>query len=202
MMSRYWDYRGRRFVAIIGSREAPVDVISLLEATGQCLCDLGIAVSSGDADGCDKAGVRGAMRSSSWPLVGARVFLPSHKVTYPNGFTRYADNYIYYDASQFPNIEEARAMAFRARGSFHGLYEKGIALHSRNSYQILLDDLKTPVASVVFYAQPVGKKGLVSGGTNTAVQIARLHNIPLINLATDEGMVKIQKFLERKGKRT
>jgi hypothetical protein len=201
-MGRYWDYRGRRFVTIIGSREAPDEAIRLLEDTGECLCDNGIAVVSGDAMGCDKAGVRGAMRSSSWPLVGARVFLPWDGVEYKDGTVRWADNYIYYDASQFHNIDEARELAFKARGSFHGLYDKGIALQSRNPYQILLDDLRTPTASVVFYAKPVGKKSRVCGGTNTAIQIAIAHGIPTVNLATDEGMDKILKFLARKGKRT
>jgi hypothetical protein len=82
------------------------------------------------------------------------------------------------------------------------LYEKGIKLHSRNPYQILLDNLKTPVASVIFYAQPVGKKGNVKGGTNTAIRIALDHKIPTVNLATDEGMEKIHNYLKRKGKHT
>lgn len=200
-MDRYWTFRDRRFVAIIGTREPPDGIVPILEDVGECLCDHGVAVSSGDADGCDKAGVRGAMRSSNWPFVGARVFLSKQVVTYPNGFVRRADNFIYYDASQFPNYEEAKAIAFKARGSFHGLYENGIALHSRNPYQVLLDDLKSPVASVIFYARPVGKKGNVDGGTNTAIRIALDHNIPTINLATDEGMDKILKYLQRKGRR-
>lgn len=194
-----WDYRGRRFVAIIGSRETPPEAIRVLEDTGECLCNIGIAVTSGDADGADKAGIRGAMRSSWWPDIGARVFLPWNGIQYPDGFKRWADNRIYFDATKFENYEEARAIALKARGSFEGLKRGGIAMQTRNPYQILLDDLSTPVGFVVFWAKPIGKLGKVSGGTNTAVQIAIERGIPIYNLATDEGMEKILSFIKRKG---
>lgn len=200
-MRGFWDYRGRRFVAIIGSRATPADAIRVLEDTGECLCGLGVAVSSGDAEGADRAGVRGAMRSSWWPDIGARVYLAWNGVRHEDGFKRWADNKIYFDASQFENYEEAQALALKARGSFAGLKRGGIAMHSRNPYQVLLDNLATPVASVVCWAKPTGKKGNVSGGTGTAVRIALDHNIPVINLATDEGMQKILSFLEKKGYR-
>lgn len=198
-MNGFWDFRGRRFVCIIGSRGTPSEALRLLEDTGECLCNRGIAVSSGDAEGADQAGVRGAMRSSWWPDIGARVYLPWNGIRRADGSRRWADNRIYFDASAFENYEQAKEIALKARGSFQGLKRGGIALHSRNPYQVLLDNLATPVASVVCWAEPVGKKGMVRGGTNTAVQIALHHNIPVINLATDEGMEKILSFLKRKG---
>ena len=70
-------------------------------------------------------------------------------------------------------------------------------LHSRNPYQILLDDLKTPVAACVCWAKPIGKTGRVSGGTNTAVQVAIKYKVPVINLATDEGMQRALRFVQR-----
>lgn len=200
-MHAFRDYRGRRFVAIIGSRRAPQPILDLLSLTGEALCDSGVALTSGDADGCDKAGVEGAMRSSSWPLVGARVYLPWNGIKYPStGLQRWADNQIYFDASKFENYEDAKAIAFEARGSFEGLGRGGIAMQSRNPYQILLDDLNTPVASCIFWAETIGKKGNVKGGTNTAYQVARRFNVPTINLYTDEGMEKILAFLKKKGK--
>lgn len=200
-MSGFWDFRGRRFVAIIGSRGAPEDVLETLRLTGEVLCDNGVAITSGDADGCDLAGYEGAMRSSSFPMVGARIYLAWSGYQYETRPPRYADNRIFFDAQKFHNYEHAKQLAFNARGSFEGLGRGGIALHSRNPYQVLLDDLKTPVASVICWAKPVGKKGNVKGGTNTAVRIALDHGVPVINLATDEGMKKIESFLERKGRR-
>lgn len=200
MNQRFTDYRGRRFMAVVGSRDAPAEALSLIEEIGECLCDSGIAISSGDADGCDRQGVIGAMRSPSWELVGARVYLPWNGIVYKNGFQRWADEHIYFDATRFNNYEQAKQLAFTARGSFEGLGKGGIAMHSRNSYQVLLDNLATPVGGVICWAKPVGKKGTVRGGTNTAVQIAIRHNIPVINLATDEGMERALKFLEKKRK--
>lgn len=197
-----WGFKGRRFGAIVGSRETPEDALLMLEDIGEAMCDSGVAVTSGDADGADFRGVLGAMRSPSWSLVGARVFLPWGFMKYPQtNRTRQADGHIYFDASKFENYEEAQAIAFKARGSFEGLGRGGISMHTRNAYQVLLDDLKTPVAAVFCWAKPVGKLGKVSGGTNTAVQIALSHQVPVINLATDEGLERAMKFLQRKGKR-
>jgi len=196
-MSAFWDFRGRRFVAIVGSREAPEEALAMARGLGRALTDRSIAVSSGDADGMDLAGYEGALTSPSFDLVGARIFLAKHCVHYQTRPPRYADERIFFDASQFYNWEEAQQYAFEARGSFERLGPYGIALHTRNAYQILLDDLKSPVGSVVYWARPIGKKGQVKGGTNTAVQIARRFNVPQVNLYTDEGMRKIESYIER-----
>jgi len=200
-MSDFWDFKGRRFVAMIGSRRAPQEVLDLMSQTAEVLCDSGVAITSGDADGCDLASYEGARRSSSFPLVGARIYLPWDGVGYQSERPRrYADNRIFFDASKFENYEYATQLALEARGSFEGLKRGGISMQCRNPYQILLDDLKTPVASCIFWAETIGKKGQVKGGTNTAVQVARKFSVPTINLYTDEGMEKIHAFLKKKGK--
>lgn len=197
----FWDFRGRRFVAMIGSRGAPQEALDLMGLTAEVLCDSGIAITSGDADGCDLASYTGATRSASFPLVGARIYLPWNGVGYQSERPkRFADNRIFFDASKFENYAYATELAHEARGSWEGLKRGGIAMQCRNPYQILLDDLKTPVASCIFWAIPVGKKGLVKGGTNTAVQVARKFGVPTVNLYTDEGMEKIQAFLKKKGR--
>lgn len=200
-MRGFKDYRGRRFVAMVGSRRAPQPVLDLMGLTAEVLCDNGVAITSGDADGCDLASYEGARRSPSFELVGARIFLPWNGVKYQSDRPqRWADDQVFFDASKFANHDQAEALALEARGSFNGLGRGGIALQSRNPYQILLDDLNYPVASCIFWAEEIGKKGNVKGGTNTAVQIARKFNVPRINLYTDEGMEKIHAFLKKKGR--
>lgn len=196
-MAGFWDFRGRRFVAIVGSREAPEEALAMARGLGRALTDRGIAITSGDADGMDLAGYEGAITSPSFELVGARIFLHKSPVYHQNRPPRYADERIFFDASQFYNWEQARQLAFEARGTFERLSDGGIALHSRNAYQVMLDDLNSPVGSVVFWARPIGNKGQVKGGTNTAVQIARRFHVPLVNLYTDEGMRKIESYIER-----
>lgn len=193
----FWSFKGRRFAAIVGSRQAPQEALQALRKIGYTYAEHNVAITSGDATGCDSAGLEGAMSSERFPMVGARIYLPWNGVRKEDGSRRFADNRIFFDASKFENYEQAQAIAKEARGSFEGLKRGGIALHTRNSYQVLLDDLKTPVTNVVCWAKPVGRKGAVQGGTNTAVQIALKYKIPVINLATDEGWERAQTFISR-----
>ncbi|QVD49205.1 hypothetical protein LUCX_135 [Xanthomonas phage vB_XciM_LucasX] len=197
---RWWSHRGRRFMAGIGTREPPTELIPMIQDIGECLCDDLVAITSGDAQGCDEHFVAGAMRSSKWPSIGARVFLPWNGTKRHDDTRRYEDGKIYFDASKFENWQEAHDLALAARGSWEGLGRGGIALQSRNPYQVLLDDLRSPVGGVVCYAKPIGKKGNVKGGTNTAVRLALDRNIEVINLATDEGMERALKYLRKHNK--
>lgn len=196
-MAGFWDFRGRRFIALVGSREAPDDALQMGGDFGRACTDRGVAITSGDANGMDLAGYKGALTSPSFDLVGARVFLSKSPFYYKNRPPRYADEHIFFDASRFHNWEQAQALAFEVRGSFAGLDDHGIALQTRNAYQILLDDLQTPVSAVVYWARPIGKKGNVKGGTNTAVQLARRFQIPDINIYTDEGARKVERYIQR-----
>lgn len=192
------DYN-RRFVTIIGSRETPPAELSLMRHTGQVLCDLGIVVVSGDADGADLAGYEGAAASPNYHPDMARIYLPwRHMVYHKTNRERWADGRTFIDSQALPNYEAAQKLAFDARGSFEGLQRGGIAMHTRNAYQILLDDLSHPVNSVICYAKPIGKKGNVKGGTNTAHRIALNYNVPILNLYKEEDFERLIQYLQRK----
>lgn len=49
-------------------------------------------------------------------------------------------------------------------------------LHTRNVFQVLGDDLKTPSEFVLYWAESNGRNA-VKGGTNTAFQVARLFGV-------------------------
>jgi hypothetical protein len=70
-------------------------------------------------------------------------------------------------------------------------------LHARNACQILDLDLCHPVKFVSCWAEPIGKKGKVKGGTGTAVALALHFGIDVINLATAEGLERALAFLEK-----
>jgi hypothetical protein len=57
------------------------------------------------------------------------------------------------------------------------LSDAGWKFMSRNSYQVLGKDLKTPVEFVLCWT----KDGTASGGTGQALRIAKDHNIPIFN---------------------
>lgn len=175
----------------IGSRKAPGYILDLMVKLGCKLCDEGWQLSSGFADGSDKAFYNGALKSPRFPEVGAVNYLAGNTRDLPfvdpaNGF---------FNAKTFDNYEEAQQLALRARGSFEGLDEFGIALHSRNPYQVLGPDLKSPVRAVVCYAEPIGTGRRLKGGTNTAFQIARDHGVPVINLYTPDGLERAENWL-------
>jgi hypothetical protein len=65
-------------------------------------------------------------------------------------------------------------------------------LHARNVCQVLGDDLTTPSDFVLFYAREVN--GVVQGGTATAVNLARKHNIPTINMFYPDWSDKLEEL--------
>lgn len=182
-----------RYVAIVGSRTAPEIVLEYMIRLGRTYTDLGIGVSSGDAYDCDKAGWYGAQQSRNFSNALPRIYLNKSR---RNGIP----------IEQLPGFIDARtlvehrdmatAMALAARGSFHGLNEFGRDLHIRNVYQIHGEDLLTPVMACILWAEPDGPNR-VKGGTNTAFQIAKKAEIPLIvNLYHQEGIEWAKAFLK------
>lgn len=183
-------------VAGVGSRTVPEEILELMIRLGRTYTDYGWMWSSGDAYDSDRAFLYGAELSDRYQEVGAQVFL--HKDGANNRWV--ARQPFYYDASTFPAdvSTQARTMACQARGGFHGLYESGIALHTRNVYQIHSADLTHTVEALWYYAQPIGKREneKVKGGTNTAVQLAKEAGVPLRNnLFFDDIVAEAKKFL-------
>jgi len=77
--------------------------------------------------------------------------------------------------------QEAFKIASRIHPNWAACSEYAKKLHARNVFQILGRDLKTPVDFVTCWT----KMGLPSGGTRTAIMLARENKIPVINLATE-----------------
>lgn len=183
------------YVAIVGSRETPLDELELMVRLGRTCTDFGLAVSSGDAFGADRAGWYGAMQSRVYSEIGSRIYLTDSA----KNRTR-ATTLGFIIAEDYPeHWDMAKSLAFAARGSFGGLNEYGIGLHTRNVYQILGHNLDEPIKLMFYYAKPVGnpKDERVSGGTNTAVQLAKQSNIEKrVNLATVEGLEFAEQFLK------
>lgn len=185
-----------KIAGIVGSREVPFDELELLIRLGRTLTDLGYMVSSGDAYGSDRAGWFGAKQSKRYAEVGARIYLveswKNRKICEANEF--------FYIANDFQEtFTIATAMALEARGSWNGLqnqYQK--ELHIRNVFQVLGDTLNDPIGLLVFYAKPNANGTHVSGGTNTAYQLAKKANVPIIkNIYTKEGYDWAIEFLKR-----
>lgn len=186
------------FYTGVGSRETPDDVLRLMRRLGKVQCDLGYRGRSGAAPGADTAFWIGAQLSNRYSEIGFDNFLPNSWM-----FNRQEFGFIAPDASKrifdatsfVDTYEQAQEIAYKARGSFEGLKEGGIQLHTRNVYQVLGPTLDQPSRGLTCWAQPVGRQGKVRGGTNTAVQIALSRDIEVINLYKDLDRNRIETFL-------
>lgn len=182
-------------VTVVGSREAPKDVLILMILLGRLFSTLGHKQRSGDAYGSDRAFYYGALLDPNFKPNMFEAWLPKSPTR-----DRYSDDITFLD---FQNLmeetkEQCTKLAIRARGSIIGLNNNTIALHSRNVVQVLGPSLDDPSDLVVLYAKPVKTKdggSKVRGGTNTAYQIALDNNIEIWNLATPEGLAKVTGLL-------
>jgi hypothetical protein len=194
-----------RWYAGVGSRETPQDVWDLMYKIGYYMAFSGWGLSSGGAvkkpdappgtDSADDAFLRGALACPQLnPVTMLRIYLINahwefYKPDPARGF---------YDSRSFTETwDRAMEIAKGVRGSWEGLKENGIALHTRNVFQELGHDLVTPVRETICWAQPVGKQGQVKGGTNTAVKLALARNIPVMNLYLDDARERAEQFVQR-----
>lgn len=145
----------------IGSRSTPLDVITLLIQMGRTLADRGYTLRSGGADGADAAFETGC------DLVRGKkeIFLPWQ------GFNN----------SLSPLWGDIPAKAFDLAASVHPNWkacnQAAKKLHSRNAQQILGINLDSPSDFVICWTPD----GTVGGGTATAIRIAQMHHVPVIN---------------------
>lgn len=170
------------YIALVGSRKAPVVTLELFNWLGRYITDRGYAVSSGDALGVDRAGWEGAIQSSRYSIVESRIFLVDFEG--PRKHRASLDNNFIDSSNLEPSIQtEAYSIAQSVAPHITRLNDYVRSLHTRNVYQILGANLKNPVKAIFYYAEPLEGDETVAGGTNTALQVAKLAKIPIrINL--------------------
>ena len=77
-----------------------------------------------------------------------------------------------------------------------------IDLHNRNVFQVLGRDLKTKSKFLICYT-PCGSKKYedtnpnISGGTGTAINIADVYNVEVLNLKNDEDLIRMMDFVKK-----
>lgn len=175
----------------VGSREVPDDVAPFLVWVGHVMALLGGVLSTGDATGSDLLFTTGYLQGKTDEMPPPQIYYTNRKNQRDLTHDPVKG---YHEAERYETHAESQAMAFRARGSFEGLFPSGIGLHSRNPMQVLSETLIDPVWVVLFYAKPVGKKGLVSGGTNTSYQIAIMNNVKTVNFYLPEQREKFKSW--------
>ena len=168
----------------IGSRDVPEDVYKLLQALGRKLATQGYALRSGGAVGCDTAFYGGCKEANGM----SSIFVPW------SGFNNlFGENII--SLSDMPPglIYRAEWHARQVHPVFDKLSQGTKKLHTRNIFQILGPALEKPSAFVVCYAPVQGSS--VKGGTRTAVELAKVHGIPVYNVFDSKDRLRIELFV-------
>lgn len=143
----------------IGARKTPKYVLDYMYSVGKRMAEIGWILRSGAADGADAAFEAGCDAGGG----EKEIYLP---------WKRFNNH-----SSSFHTIsDEASKIAYEALGDNHWnrLSSGAQKLHSRNVYQVLGWDLKTPSKFILYWA-PV-KDGIIQGGTATAIKVAHLIN--------------------------
>ena len=157
----------------IGSRQSPPEILEKMKAIAKFLSERGYTLRSGGADGADSAFEQGATKKE--------IFLPWNNY---NG--RKVDNISFF--SELSDIH------FNLAETMHPAWEKcspgAKKMHARNTQQILGQNLDTPCDFVVCWT----KGGEKVGGTSTALRLSELHNIPVFNLGSANGLEELRAF--------
>jgi hypothetical protein len=173
------DYTG------IGSRKTPGNVLNLMQSIGYRLGTLGIRLRSGGAEGADSAFEAGARRAikeqqGSEPLI----YLPYPGFRGKSGIT-------------FAPNSQSQKEATRIIRDLHPAWDRcsdfAKKAHSRNAFQVLGSDLRTPSQFLIFYAEVI--QGQIQGGTRTAVVLAKKFQIPCFNLFYSSTKPELKAFL-------
>lgn len=156
-----------RFYAGIGARKAVErkEILDLCFATGRFLAKRNFVLRSGGAIGCDTS-----FEDGCTSVEGAKeIFFPSIN-KHPTA-----------------NWTEALRLAEVHHKHWYKCSQYARMAHARNCFQILGEDLKTPISFVVCWT-PDGcedgtKTNIGTGGTGQALRVATAFNIPIINIA-------------------
>lgn len=181
-----------KFFTGVGSRETPDDILTLMRGYSKAMVLRSWVLRSGGANGADSAFCAGWFDAlyENINIQDAEIYLLWH------GFNDYSKD------SKNCKLVVDKAIISQAQEilrTVHPAYERltrgPLALHTRNVYQVLGSDLKTPSRGLVAYAK-LDKHGEPMGGTRTAIKIAEMYNIPCLNLFKDEDRARLEKYLE------
>jgi len=151
-----------KYYAGIGSRETPNHILHQMERIADHLGYIGYTLRSGGAAGADTAFETGCGNRPK------QIYLPWRGF---NGLTGIVGDTL-------STWSKAREITLATHPAPHRLSAGAIKLHTRNVFQVLGSDLKTPVDFIVCWT----KDGKDTGGTGQAMRIAAAHKIIIHNL--------------------
>jgi hypothetical protein len=151
-------------------------VYNVLSKASYKLCIMGYDISTGDADGSDKAGREGASRAIADGATG-RLFVYTAKQATP----------------------AAMEIAGTYHPYWHGIKKEYVRmLHGRNAFQVLGINLDQRALGLLCWT-PDGcechaERSIKTGGTGTAISIADAYEVPIANLHNPATFQKWRKW--------
>lgn len=94
------------------------------------------------------------------------------------------------------DLSRAERIARRIHPNWKAMKSGGKALHTRNVFQVLGTALDLPSDIIVYYAKFNAEGNEVTGGTRTAVMLAREHNIPEFNLILPDDIDRLLAYMD------
>lgn len=174
-----------RYYTGVGSRETPAVILDLMREVACKLAYDGYNLRSGGADGADLAFQKG------WVDAGcakSEIYIPW------DGFNDFDhDGKTFYALNRLGYQFNAAQLAAEIHPVWDRLSRGAQALHTRNVYQVLGQELDSPSDFLICYAKPT-KTG-VSGGTNTAVQVAIKFGTPVYNMYHEEVVKRFEAYV-------
>lgn len=177
-MSNKQEIKPDRFYAGIGSRETPPGVEPMIEEVASFLSKLGYILRSGAAPGADSMFEKYAGKKE--------IYLP-----WAN-FNKSTSEF-YLDKIDTQLVAKSIEIAKKYHPSWFYLSDAGKKLMTRNTFQILGNNLQTPVRFVICWTQGGG----IKGGTGQAMRIAKDYAIPIFNLYNKDAAYKIKLFIHQ-----
>jgi hypothetical protein len=167
----------------IGSRKTPEDIQGLMTRLAYCLEKKGYILRSGAAEGADSAFERGVRNDEN-----KEVYIPWENFN----DRRSSETGVH---ALRPSDTIAFSLAEEVHPAWDKLSQGGQKLHARNVYQVLGLGLDEPSELLFCWAPTNGKQ--VTGGTATAVSLARKHKVRVLNLYNQQDRTKVERWLER-----
>lgn len=156
----------------IGSRKTPPEVCQVFASLAGRLGQAGWTLRSGRAEGADSAFECGARNVPG----SCEIFLPEDLRPLSMRVNDKTTTWHYIDEVTGSSIG-AKLIARLLHPNGKNLNPHALELHARNTYQIIGQDMNSPVQFVVYWTE--GGRG--EGGTGQALRLAKMLNIHIID---------------------
>lgn len=153
----------------IGSRETPEPILRKMTEIAQILGNAGWTLRSGGASGADTAFEQGATLKE--------IYLP---------WKGYSGN----TSPLYKISKEATKLAEQFHPAWNRCGKAAKLFHSRNVYQVLGYDLKTPTQFIICWHNG-------TGGTLQACRIAEAYKIPIFNMSEVDWKARLILFVKK-----